>query len=236
MKKRTITSMFFVLFFVFSCYGNIGAETIEETLKKTFPGITFDSVRPTDIKGLYEIVSGHEIIYFVADPGYLIVGDIIGKGGWSVTELRKSELVAESTKNLPLDKAIKTGSGKNTIIEFTDPDCGYCRNASSILGQRQDVTRYIFFFPLPSHHDAENKIKYIFCAADRVNAYEEAMKGKLDDQKYEICSKPEASELLKIHKEVGQNLGVKGTPFFIVNRKKMVLGAEIPEIEAALEK
>ena len=236
MKKRTIASMFFVLLLVFAFYGNLGAETIEDALKKTFPGIIFDSVRPTDIKGLYEIISGYEIIYFVADPGYLIVGDIVSKEGWSVTALRKSELVAERTKKLPLDKAIKVGSGKNSIIEFTDPDCTYCRSASSILGQRKDVTRYIFFFPLPIHQDAENKIKYIFCAADRVNAYEDAMKGKLDDQKYKKCSNPEAVELLKLHKEIGQNVGVKGTPFFIVNSKKLVLGAEIPEIEAVLEK
>jgi thiol:disulfide interchange protein DsbC len=185
MNKKTILSVFFVLLFVSVICGNLRAETIEETLKKTFAGVTFDSVRPTDIKGLYEVIKAYEIIYFVPDPDYLIVGEIVSKDGWSVTELRKSELVAESAKKLPLDKAIKIGSGKNTIIEFTDPDCAHCRTASSLLGQKKDITRYVFFFPLPSQQDAENKIKYILCAADRVKAYEDAMKGKLDDQKYE---------------------------------------------------
>jgi len=104
------------------------------------------------------------------------------------------------------------------------------------LGQRKDVTRYVFFFPLPMHKDAENKIKYIFCATDRVSAYEDAMKGKLDDQKYEKCSKPEAAALLKLHKEIGEKMGIHSTPFFIVNAKKAVAGANIPEIEEALEK
>ncbi len=38
----------------------------------------------------------------------------------------------------------------------------------------------MFFLPLPMHKDAENKVKYIFCANDTSKAYEEAMQGKLD--------------------------------------------------------
>jgi thiol:disulfide interchange protein DsbC len=231
-----MVSILFALVFVSVICGNLRAETVEETLTKEFPGADFDSIKPTDIKGMYEIIKGSDVIYFVPDPGYLIVGDIFEKGGRNVTEERKGELFAESAKNLPFDKAIKVGSGKNTIVEFTDPDCSYCRTASSFLGQRKDVTRYIFFFPLPTHQDAENKIKYIFCAADRVKAYEDAMQGKLDDQKYKKCSKPEAAELLELHKQIGQKMRISGTPFFIINGKKSVVGANIPEIEEALKK
>jgi thiol:disulfide interchange protein DsbC len=236
MKKRIVVSILFALVFVSVICGNLRAETVEQTLTKEFPGADFDVIKPTDIKGVYEIIKGSDIIYYVPDPGYLIVGDIFDKEGRNVTAERKGELFAESAKNLPLDKAIKVGSGKNTIVEFTDPDCSYCRTASSFFGQRKDVTRYIFFFPLPMHQDAENKIKYIFCAADRVKAYEDAMQGKFDDQKYEKCSKPEAAELLELHKQIGQKMRISGTPFFIINGKKSVVGANIPEIEEALEK
>ena len=148
----------------------------------------------------------------------------------------REQLAAEKAKDIPLDKAIKIGSGKNTIVEFTDPDCPYCRKASEFLEQKKDVTRYIFFFPLPMHPDAENKVKYIFCAEDKAKAYEDAMKGKLDDQKYEKCDKPEAIALLNLHKELAGKMGINGTPFFIVNGKKAVTGANTPEIEAALIK
>jgi thiol:disulfide interchange protein DsbC len=235
MNKRTAVSILFALVFVSVICGNLRAETVEQTLTKEFPGADFDAIKPTDIKGMYEVIKGSEIIYYVPDPGYLFVGDIFDKEGRNVTEGRKGELFAESAKNLPFDKAVKVGSGKNTIVEFTDPDCSHCRTASSFLGQRKDVTRYIFFFPLPMHQDAENKIKYIFCAADRVKAYENAMQGKLDDQKYEKCSKPEAAELLELHKQIGQKMRISGTPFFIINGKKSVVGANIPEIEEALK-
>jgi len=244
-------ALFFTFLFVFAfvLYESANAQTtaktatqkttktaIEEIFKKVFPGVPFDSIKPTDIKGVYEVSKGSEVIYFIPDPGYLFVGDIIGKEGKSLTEVRKGELVVEKAKNLPLEKAVKIGSGKNTIIEFTDPDCPYCRKASEFLEQKKDVTRYIFFFPLPMHPDAENKIKHIFCSEDKAKAYEDAMKGKFDDQKYEKCDKPEAAELLKLHKELAGKMGVNGTPFFIINGKKSVVGANTPEIEAALIK
>ncbi len=236
MKKRIAVSIFFALVFVSVICGNLRAETVEETLTREFPGADFDAIKPTDIKGVYEIVKDSDVIYFVPNPGYLIVGDIYDKEGRNVTEERKGELFAASAKTLPLDKAVKIGNGKNTIVEFTDPDCPHCRTASSFLGKRKDVTRYIFFFPLPMHEDAENKIKYILCAADRAKAYEDAMQGKLDDQKYEKCSKPEAAELLELHKEMGRKMRISGTPFFIINGKKSIAGANIPEIEEALKK
>jgi thiol:disulfide interchange protein DsbC len=121
-------------------------------------------------------------------------------------------------------------------VEFTDPDCPYCRKASEFLEQKKDATRYIFFLPLPMHPDAENKVKYIFCAEDKAKAYEDAMKGKLDNQKYEKCDKPEAVELLKFHKDLAGKMGINGTPFFIINGKKAITGANTPEIEAALIK
>lgn len=212
------------------------SENIEEVFKKTFPRVPFDSIKPTDIKNIYEVSRGPELIYFISEPGYLFIGNIVSKEGKNITEQRKGELVAAKAKDLPLDKAIKIGSGKNTIFEFTDPDCSYCRRASKFLEQKKDTTRYIFFVPLPMHPDAENKIKYVFCAEDKAKAYEDVMKGKLDDQKYEKCEKAEAVDLLKIHKELAGKIGIPATPFFIINGKKAVVGANTPEIEAALIK
>jgi thiol:disulfide interchange protein DsbC len=212
------------------------SEKIEETFKAAFPRVPFDTIKPTDIKGVYEVSKGSELVYFIVDPGYLFIGDILSKEGKSLTEERKGALSAERAKDLPLDKAIKIGNGKNTIVEFTDPDCPYCRKAAEFLEQKKDVTRYVFFLPLPMHPDAENKVKYIFCAEDKVKAYEDAMKGKLDDLKYEKCEKPDAAGLLSLHKEIAGKMGINGTPFFIVNGKKAVTGANMPEIEAALIK
>ena len=220
--------------FVFAFTLAAHAETVDEIFKKTYPNIQYDTLTPTDIKGIYEITAGTNIAYFAPDPGYLIVGDIRDKNGVSITNRRKNEIMAAKAKNLPLEKAVKIGNGKSTVIEFTDPDCPYCRKASEFFAKRTDVTRYVFFFPLPMHPDAENKAAYVVCAKDKAKAYEEAMTGKLDDQKYAQCKKPEAAATINSYKQAAEKLGVNSTPFFIVNGKA-ISGADIPRLEEALK-
>ena len=206
----------------------------EEAFKKNFPNIKYDAINPTAIKGVYEIVVGTNIGYFSPETGYLIIGEIRDSTGASITANRKAEIVASKAKDLPLDKAIKIGSGPSKVIEFTDPDCPYCRKASTFFSGKTDTTRYVFFMPLPMHPDAENKAKWVLCAEDRAKAYEEVMSGKLDKEKYETCKKPEVDETLKSYKDVAAKMGINSTPFFIVNGKA-ISGADIPKLEEALK-
>jgi thiol:disulfide interchange protein DsbC len=217
------------------------SETVEEVFKRTFPQVQADSIRPTGMKGLYEVVIGGRIGYFAPDPGYLLLGDLIDKNGANLTAGRrdelakkKNELLAEKARHLPLEKALKIGSGKNMVIEITDPDCPYCRNAFKFLSQKADTTEYIFFLPLAMHPDAENKVRYILCSDDKTAAYKEAMEGALDGKKYEVCKKPEMEEVLKAHKEVAAQLGITGTPFFVINGKP-ITGANFAQMEEAFK-
>ncbi|MDR2017522.1 MAG: DsbC family protein [Syntrophobacterales bacterium] len=253
MKKRSPSILFIAIFmFAFAIHGYADPvtegtaktknnqetvtvkESVEEGFKKNFPNIKFDAINPTDIKGIYEVVVGTKIGYFAPETGYLIVGEIRDKSGANLTANRRNEIIASKAKSLPLDKAIKIGSGPSTVIEFTDPDCPFCRKASTFLNQKTDATRYIFFVPLPNHPDAENKARFVFCATDRAKAYEEAMTGKLDDKKYETCKKPEVEGLLKAHKGLANKMGISSTPFFIANGKA-IPGADIPKLEEALK-
>jgi thiol:disulfide interchange protein DsbC len=96
------------------------------------------------------------------------------------------------------------------------------------------VTRYVFFYPIASlHPNAEAKVRQIFCTNDRAKAYEEAMAGKLDDMKFTPCTNGEADNLLKAHKEIGDRVGVAGTPLFLIDGQ-IVNGANIPLIEKIL--
>ena len=143
------------------------------------------------------------------------------------------EIVGQKLKGLPLDKALKIGSGPHMVVEITDPDCTYCRKASAFLSARSDVTRYIFFYPFPMNPKAEPKVRYILCAKDSRAAYEEAMTGKLDDMKFETCQEVAAEEALKVHREITGQLGVSGTPLFLIDGQ-VVGGADIPLMEKIL--
>jgi thiol:disulfide interchange protein DsbC len=95
------------------------------------------------------------------------------------------------------------------------------------------VTKYTFFKPLPMHPDSPNKIRYILCQKDRGKAFDEVMKGKIDDKKYETCTDAEVNELIKSHDSASAKMGISSTPFFIIDGK-VVSGADIPKIEKLL--
>ena len=221
--------------------GSNAVSDVEKTLKESFPDIKFDSVTASPIKGIYEVTEGRRIFYFAPKESLLIMGQILDKTKKNLTAERMQEImakvneeIAKKAKDLPLEKAVKTGNGKHIVIEFTDPDCPYCRNAAKFFESRTDVTKYTFFTPLPMHPDAANKVRYILCQKDAGKAFDEVMKGKLDKEKYETCTNTEVDELIKVHKSEGAKLGVSGTPFFIIDGK-VVNGADFPKIEKLLK-
>jgi thiol:disulfide interchange protein DsbC len=212
------------------------AATPEESFRKSFPQYTLDSITPTAVPGVYEIVVSGKVAYYAPGPEYLFTGAIITPDGKNLTQERSMEIQGRKFKDLPLEKALKIGSGPHTVIEITDPDCPFCRKASAFFSGRNDVTRHIFLYPLTSiHPNAEAKVRQIFCADDRVRAYEEAMAGKLDDMKFTPCKNGEADNLLKAHKEIGDRVGVAGagTPLFLIDGQ-IVNGANIPLMEKIL--
>ncbi len=209
------------------------ADSVREALKKGFPHLQAASISETAIKGLYEIEAGSNIIYFYPEKDLLVFGEIWTKDGTNITAEKKNRLAAAQLKDMPLDKAVRIGKGKNTIIEFTDPDCPYCRKASAFLKERDDVTRYVFLFPLPIHKDAEAHARYVLCAADKGKALEEVMSCQLDGKAVSVCPDNKADALLREHKDLGTKLGVRGTPAFWINGQ-YVAGANIPAIESLL--
>jgi len=240
-NKRMVGSLMKILFSVMlvmllfagaANYATAGAT--EEAFKKSFPRIPAERFSETPIKGVYEVLVGNEILYYAPDSDCLLLGEMVTKEGKNLTQEKIRELVVAKAKNLPLEPAVKIGKGPKRVIEITDPDCPYCRKASAFFSGRSDVTRYIFFYPLPFHKDAEAKVRYVLCAKDSGKAYEEAMTGKLDDMKFKPCKDAQVEKTLQKHKEVAARLGLSGTPFFLVG-DQAVFGADIPKLESMLK-
>ena len=205
-----------------------------ETFKKVYPGTAVEGMAGTGIAGLYEVVTEGNLLYFASEGNYLIFGEIFNPQGTNITARRREELMASRLKELPLDAAVKIGSGRNRVIEFSDPDCPYCRKASTFFRERKDVTRYVFFAPLTQlHPDAERKAAWILAATDREKAYQEVMEGLHDKEKFPQPDE-RADGLIMQHRQIATRMGVMGAPMFWVNGK-IVLGANIPVIEKLLK-
>ena len=209
-------------------------EAIRHAVTKSYPNLKVGEIRATAIPGLYELEIGADLLYFFPEKELVVFGEIWTKEGKSLTAERREQLAAKRLGDIPLDKGIKIGSGANVIIEFTDPDCPYCRKASAYLQKRNDTTRYVYFLPLPLHKDAENHARYILCSSDKAKAYEEVMTGKHDGENVDTCRDERVSALMKEHRELAAKAGVSGTPSFWINGH-VVVGANIPVIEHLLK-
>ena len=241
MMKKILLSVMAGAMIIWCAGVAIAGTDVEQKLKAAFPDVAFKSVTQSPVKGIYEVALEDGILYFAPQEGIIIAGQMFDKTKRNLTADRlqkitakKYENISQKAKDLPLDKAVKIGNGKHIVIEFTDPDCPFCRQAAKFFESRTDVTKYTFFTPLPMHPDSPNKVRYILCQKDRGKAFDEVMKGKIDGQKYETCKNPEVDELIKSHASAGAKMSVSSTPFFIIDGK-VVSGADIPKIENLLK-
>ncbi|HOO40696.1 MAG TPA: DsbC family protein, partial [Syntrophales bacterium] len=124
-----------------------------QILHKSFPNVKAEKAGKSVIPGLYEVEAGNNVFYFEPRNGYLIFGDIITKEGKNLSAEKRQELLARRVKEIPLEKGIKIGDGKSVVIEFTDPDCPFCRKAADWFEKnREGVTRYVFLYPITRLH------------------------------------------------------------------------------------
>jgi thiol:disulfide interchange protein DsbC len=177
---------------------------------------------------LYEVTSGLNVFYYYPEKEYLFFGDMFTLEGKNITAERKAGLAAKLVKNLPLDKAVSTGNGKTVVIEFTDPDCPFCKKAYDYLKSKQDITLYTFFSPL-AHPAAISKVYYILNAQDKSKAYHDVFDGKSVTPPADGYS-DSIKKLAQEHMDLARSVGVSGTPTFFINGKQIV-GADIQKIE-----
>jgi len=235
-----------------ACFGKAPATSeVEAKFSKILRNTKVTSVRESGVVGLYEVIAGPNVFYYSPEgEGHLIFGQIVNKDGQNLTaavqqKLRdeyakvQEERAVEMLKSLPLDQAVTVGNGPNTIIEFTDPDCPYCRKVDEFLSKRTDITRHVFLFPLESIHPASRaKSVFILSSKDKAKAFREVFAGKYDRalpiSASDLSKYPAENNQVNAGIKIGQELGVQGTPMLFVNGK-MVNGADFNKIQQLLK-
>jgi thiol:disulfide interchange protein DsbC len=145
-------------------------------------------------------------------------------GLWLTAPLFASEL--------DFSKALKIGSGPKVVVEFTDPDCPFCRTASRYLDGRGDVTRYVFFFPLARHPRSKEKVRYILSQRERERAYRRVMSGAMDGVAT-FPGTPRGERLQEEQFVIATRAGVNSTPTFMISGR-IVTGFDRARIEELL--
>ncbi|PWW47893.1 DsbC family protein [Melaminivora alkalimesophila] len=151
---------------------------IRKTLAERIPQLSqIDEVRTTPMKGLYEVRIGTDLFYTDATGNYLIQGELIDtRARRNLTEDRITKLTAVDFKALPLQDAftIVRGKGERKVAVFEDPNCGYCKRFEKDMQNVDNVTMYVFLYPILSPDSAE-KSRNIWCAKDRAAVWEDWM-------------------------------------------------------------
>jgi len=217
-----------------------GEAEIRQALKVKFPNVRIDGVQPAPLEGLFEVrfvtQDGPQIIYTDALANFFVVdGSIVdAKSGRNLTEERLRKLSAIEFSSLPLDLAVKVqrGNGKRVLAMFTDPYCPYCRRLEQSLLQIDDITVYVFMFPV-IRPDLADHSKAVWCAPDRVKAWLDL--AAADKPKVPTGGANCANPVDKVL-ELGRSLRIRGTPtLFFANGERAGGGMQLAQLRAKLD-
>ncbi|HVE53728.1 MAG TPA: DsbC family protein [Ramlibacter sp.] len=208
--------------------------SLRRTLSERLPGAggKIDEIRRTPMAGLYEVRIGADILYTDAEGNHLIQGEMIDlRSKRNLTEERLEKVLAIDFDQLPLKDAFTMvrGNGKRKVAVFEDPNCGYCKRFERDLQKIDNVTVYLFLYPILGP-DSTEKSRNIWCSKDKARAWLDWM----------IRNEPAAAAgsgcdaaALARNTEFGKRHRITGTPTLIFADGSRVPGAIGP---ADLEK
>jgi thiol:disulfide interchange protein DsbC len=189
---------------------------IRKNLAERLPSLSkIDEVSKTAMNGLYEVrVNESEIFYTDAEGNFLIQGNLIDtKAKRNLTEERIEKLNAIDFASLPLKDAFKVvnGNGKRKMAVFEDPNCGYCKRFERDMQKVNDVTMYMFLYPILGP-DSVEKSKNVWCAKDKGKVWQDLMLRDVAVAKTS-CD----TSVLERNVEFGKKYKITGTPtlFFV---------------------
>jgi thiol:disulfide interchange protein DsbC len=211
----------------FATFAVADEASVKKAVEAAYPKFKVEKVTKTPYAGLYEVFMGGQIIYTDEKLSFLIAeGRLVDpKTKKDITGERLEELTKIDFSTLPLNQAIKVvkGNGSRKLVVFSDVDCPYCKRLErNELSNITDVTIYTFLYPIEQlHPDAANKSKLIWCAKDRVKAWEDWI---LRDQ---LASSAGSCDVpLEKVGELARKIGVTSTPTLIFSDGKRMLGAQ----------
>lgn len=148
---------------------------LKKILGERFPTIKIESVQPSAVSGLYEVVTADRLVYSDATGAHLILGNVMDTASKeNLTEKRWNELNKIDFNSLPFEHAIKIvkGNGSRRLVAFEDPLCPFCAELERGLATLSDYTLYVFLLPLEDIHPGAAQIaRSIWCADDPAAAW-----------------------------------------------------------------
>lgn len=205
----------------------VAESKVPETLTKAISELSSippTSITETPLKGIYEVLIGGDIVYLDGDANFMFRGELI--------DLEKRINLTDQTLNNERQKLVSAlednqtvmykpkGETKHTITVFTDIDCPYCRKMHEEMDQYLEAgiaVRYALYPRAGVGSPSYDKLVNVWCADDAPQAMTDAKSGKTVEAK--TCENPVQS-----HMELGQMVGVNGTPAILLEGGQLIPG------------
>ncbi len=201
---------------------------IKKLIKERLPELQVQSVKPAPMPGWFEVFAGNRLFYVDEKADFIMVGAIVdAKTKRNLTEDRIRDLMRVKFDVLPFEDAIKIvkGNGQRKIAVFEDPDCPYCKKVEADLDKLDNYTLYVFLYPIEQlHADATSKSQKVWCAKDRVKAWQDIMLRNQVPKNKGDCATPIGRNIA-----LAGQLNINGTPALIFEDGRLIPGAIPPE-------
>jgi thiol:disulfide interchange protein DsbC len=230
-------AMSIVAFLVLACASAVaGASeaTVKAALQKKYPDVPVESVTKTPLPGIYEVFSNGQVVYTDENAAFMFVDAklIDTEKKVNLTEERMSKLTAIKFDQLPLNLAVKKVKGKGTrkLAYFGDPNCGYCKKFEQDLTKINDVTIYVFLYPVLGP-DSLEKAKSIWCSKDKIKAWDDQLVNNKAPTAAGTCDTTAIDKTMAF----GKQKGISGTPtMFFVDGQRVPGAIPLEMIEQRL--
>jgi len=202
---------------------NNDIETLTQSLSSIMPGLVPSSVEATPIPGLFEVSFGPRIFYFNKDASLMLKGDLVElKTKINLTENKRSSSRAKLIEAMGENNMIvfKAPQEKYKITIFTDIDCPYCaklHNEMAAYNAAGITVRYMAYPRAGVGSGSYLKAVSVWCSANRNQAMTDAKNGK-------TVNSPKCENPVERQFELGQVVGVTGTPAIFLADGKLIPG------------
>jgi thiol:disulfide interchange protein DsbC len=201
-------------------------QAIRESLNALQPDMPIEAIAESPMNGVYQVqLKGGRQLYASADGQFLIQGYMYQfKDGQAtnLTEQAQSRSVAKTIDAIPTSKMVvfSPEKPKTHITVFTDTDCGYCQKLHSEVPELNRLgveVRYMAFPRQGMGSHGANTLTSVWCAKDRQAAMNKAK--AREEVPAASCENPVAEQY-----ELGQMIGVQGTPAIILADGQIIPG------------
>lgn len=201
-------------------------QAIRSTLGKLQPDLPIEAIAESPMSGLFQVhLKGGRLLYASADGQYLLQGNLYQfKDGNAVnlTERAESVGIAKVVADIPVSEMVVFApkQPKTHITVFTDTDCGYCQKLHSEVPELNRLgieVRYVAFPRQGVGSHGYNGLVSVWCAKDRQAAMTKAK--SREELPPATCANPVAKQF-----ELGQMIGVQGTPAIVLANGQMIPG------------